>query len=94
MAVAKIILGVLALCVVLVIFLFRLAKKSDRLEHDLRYRRRCWGVIAGVWLAYTLLEIAMIVLRKEPIESLVGLPVVGAILWVSWRSTRVDKTPP
>ena len=69
-------------------------KDTERAEGDARYRRRVLLRMALLYVFCAVFGVAEVASRREPIESLFGLPVAAFLAWMYWRAAARVKVPP
>jgi CDP-diglyceride synthetase len=92
--VAVVIVGVLGCTALLAWMLWRVYRSVERAERDPRYLRRIllFGVV--LYGGSALFGILLVITGKEPIQSLLGLPVVAALVWFYLTSATRVQVPP
>ena len=91
--IATIILAVLAASTLLAFMAWRVCKAAERAERDRRYLRRLllWlGLLYAVGAVY---GIAQIITGKAPVQTLIGLPIGGALAWYHLKAAARLKIP-
>ena len=89
--IAVVITGVLAATALLAWTMWRAWKSAERSEKDFTYLRRrllLWGTIYACSALFGIVEVAT---GKNPVESLVGLPVALWLVWVFFNSAHKVK---
>ncbi len=90
---AAVIIGVLVATAVMGWMMWRLVRSAERMERDPKYLRRrlIWGAMIYVFGAlFGIIEVAR---GEEPIQALIGLPIVLFLIWVALRSASKVKIP-
>jgi hypothetical protein len=90
---ATVIIGVLVASAVLACMLWRLARSVERMERDPKYLRRrlIWGAMIYVFGAlFCIIEVAR---GEQPIQALIGLPIVLFLIWALLRTASRVKIP-
>jgi hypothetical protein len=73
--------------------LWRLARSVERMERDPKYLRRrlIWGAMIYVFGAlFCIIEVAR---GEQPIQALIGLPIVLFVIWALLRTASRVKIP-
>lgn len=92
--IAAVIVGVLALSALLAWGTWRVCKTAERAELDPRFLRK---ILLGLGLLYVIsaaLALGKVIAGKEPVQSLVGLPIGAALAWLFLRAAVRVKLPP
>jgi glucose uptake protein GlcU len=92
--IATIILGVLALSAFIGWMGYRVYKSAERAERDPRYLRRQLLALGVLYIGSAVYGIAEVVTGREPIESLMGLPIGALLAWFYLRLAFRVKVPP
>ncbi len=92
--IAAIIVGVLALSAFLGWGAWRTCMSAERAERDPRYRRRILLLLGVVYVGGAVYGIAEVVTGREPIQSLIGLPVGALLAWFYLRTAFRVNVPP
>ena len=92
--VTTVIVGVLAFTTLLAWGLWRVYRSVERAERDPKYLRRHLLFGAAVYVGAAALGIVFVVTGHEPVESLVGLPVVALFAWFYVRQAMKVRVPP
>lgn len=74
--------------------MWRAWKSAERVETDLRHRRRILLRLGLVYVAAAVFGVAAVLSGKEPKESLIGLPVGVLLAWFYIRAAVGVKVPP
>ena len=93
--IASVIAGVSVATAVLALMLWRVCKSVERAERDPRYlRRRLFG-LGVIYVGAAVFGIEEVARGKEPIQTLIGLPIglAFALFWLRMAS-RVKVPPP
>src|ERR1700687_1713572 len=91
---ATIITGVLALSAFLGWGAWRGCKSAERAERDPRYLRRNLLWLGLIYVGGAVYGIVEVVTGREPIKSLIGLPVGALLAWFCLRTAIRVKVPP
>lgn len=73
--------------------MWRLFRSVERMERDPKYLRRrlIWGAMIYVFgVLFGIIEVAR---GEQPIQALIGLPIVLFLIWVLLRSASKVKIP-
>ena len=93
--IALVIVAVTVSTAVMVVGIWGAWKDTERGEGgDARYRRRVLLRIALLYVFCAVFGIAEVASRREPIESLFGLPVAAFLAWMYWRVAARVNVPP
>ena len=92
--IALVVLAVTVSTVVMVVGMWGAWKDTERADGDARYRRRVLLRMALLYIFCAVFGIAEVASRRQPIESLFGLPVAAFFAWMYWRAAARVKVPP
>lgn len=92
--VATIIIGVLAVTAILAWIMWRAFRMQERAERDPRYLRRLLLVLPALYACSTVYAVEQVLTGKEPLQALIGLPIVVVISWAYVRTALRVKVPP
>jgi hypothetical protein len=92
--IALVIAGVSVATAVLAWMLWRVCKSVQRAERDPRYLRRRLFWLGIIYVGAAVFGIEEVVRGKEPIQSLIGLPIGLAFAWFWLRMASRVKVPP
>jgi hypothetical protein len=92
--IATIIVGVLAFSAFLAWMAWRLCKSAERAERDPQYLRRSLLRLGLLYVGCAVFGIAEVATGRQPIESLIGLPIGAALAWLYLRAAIRVKVPP
>jgi membrane protein implicated in regulation of membrane protease activity len=92
--IAAIIAGVSVSTALLAWCLWRVCKSVERAERDPRYLRRRLFWLGMMYLGAAVFGIEEVARGKEPIQTLIGLPIGLALAWFWLRMARRVKVPP
>jgi hypothetical protein len=79
---------------VMVVGIWGAWKDTERAEGDARYRRRVLLRMVMLYVFCAVFGIAEVASRREPIESLFGLPIAAFLAWMYWRAAVRVNVPP
>ncbi len=91
--VVTVVVGVLAFTALLVWMMWRLYRSMERAERDPRYHRRVLMRGAMLYGGSAVFGIVLVATGREPIQSLVGLPVVALLVWSYMKAALRVKVP-
>ena len=91
--IVTIIVGVLAFSALLGWGAWRIFKSAERAEQDPRHLRRNLLRLGLIYIGCALYGIAEVVTGKQPVESLVGLPIGALLAWFYLRAAFRVKIP-
>jgi DNA-binding transcriptional regulator of glucitol operon len=94
MMIAAVIVGVLALSAFLGWSAWRVFKSAERAEQDPRYLRRRLVVLGLLYVGFAVYGIEEVVTGREPLQSLIGLPIGALFAWFYLRAAFRVKIPP
>ena len=92
--VALVILAVTVTTAVMAIGMWRMSKDTERAEKNARYRRKVLLRMALLYVFSAVFGTVEVARGKEPMGSLVGLPIVAFLAWMCWRLAAGVKVPP
>jgi phosphatidylglycerophosphate synthase len=92
--IATVIVVVLALSAFLGLVAWRVYKSAERAERDPRYLRRRLLGMGMLYIGCALFAIANVATGREPIKSLIGLPIGVLFIWMYLRAAIRVKVPP
>jgi threonine/homoserine/homoserine lactone efflux protein len=92
--IATIIVAVLASSAFLGWMAWQVFKSAERAERDPRYLRRRLLSMAMLYIGCAVFAIAQVATGKEPIKSLIGLPIGVMFIWMYLRAAIRVKAPP
>ena len=75
-------------------FFWRSWKSVERAERDPRYLRRRLLLMGMIYVAGAVFGIEQVATRKQPVQSLIGLPIAVCFAWFWLRSASRVKVPP
>ena|SRR5579864_7405657 len=93
-SVTAVVVGVLALSAFFVWRLWRLYLSMERAERDARYRRRVLMRLPILYGASAVFGIVLVASGREPIQTLLGLPVVALLIWLYLKAALAEKVSP
>jgi hypothetical protein len=92
--IALVIAGVSVATAVLAWMLWRVCKSVERAERDPRYLHRRLFWLGMIYVGAAVFGIEEVARGKEPIRSLIGLPIGLAFAWFWLRMASRVKAPP
>jgi uncharacterized membrane protein len=92
--IAAVILGVLAFSAFLGWGAWRVFKSAERAERDPRYLRRRLVLLGLLYVGSAVYGIEQVVTGREPLQSLIGLPIGALLAWFYLRAAFRVKIPP
>ncbi len=92
--IATIIVVVLASSAFLGWMAWRVFKSAERAERDPRYLHRRLLAMGMLYIGCALFAIAQVATGREPIKSLIGLPIGVMFIWMYLRAAIRVKVPP
>ena len=92
--IAAIIVVVLALSAFIGWVAWRVFKSAERAERDPRYLRRRLLGMGILYIGCAIYAIANVATGREPIKSLIGLPIGVLFIWMYLRAAIRVKVPP
>ncbi len=87
------IIAVLAATAALGWTMWRVVRSAERMERDPKYLRRRLIWVAVIYVFGTVFGIIEVATGQQPIQSLIGLPIVLAMIWFFLRSASKVKVP-
>jgi hypothetical protein len=90
---ATVIIGVLVATAVMGWMMWRLFRSVERMERDPKYLRRSLIYGAVIYVFGALFGIIEVARGEQPIQALIGLPIVLFLIWVLLRSASKVKIP-
>jgi hypothetical protein len=73
---------------------WRVFKSAERAERDPRYLRRRLLEMGMLYIGCAIFAIANVATGREPIKSLIGLPIGVLFIWMYLRAAIRVKVPP
>ena len=92
--IVTIIVGVLAFSALLGFGAWRIFKSAERAEQDPRYLRRRLLRLGLIYVGCALFGIEEVLTGREPVQSLIGLPIGALLAWFYLSSAFRMKIPP
>jgi len=92
--IASVIVGVLAVSALLAWAMWRACKTAERAERDPRFLRRILLGFGLLYIASAVYDVAEVIAGKEPLQSLIGLPIGAALAWLFLKAALRVKVPP
>ena len=92
--ISTIIVGVLVFSAFLGWGAWRVCKSSERAERDPRYLRRILLSLGLIYVGSAVFGIAQVITGKQPLQSLIGLPIGALLAWFYLRTAFRVKVPP
>jgi hypothetical protein len=90
---AVVIVGVLATTALLAWMMWRVCKSVERAERDPKYLRRHLFWFGMIYVFAAVFGVEEVVRGKEPIQSLIGLPIGLTLAWLWLRTASRIKVP-
>jgi cell division protein FtsW (lipid II flippase) len=92
--IATVIVGVLAVTAFFAWMMWRAFRVAERAERDPRYLRRLLLVLPTLYACSAVYGVVQVATGREPLQALIGLPIVVVISWVYVRAALRVKVPP